>query len=577
MKIYHLIFIFLVLGSTGIYAQSSNENKKEWKSADWNLRRAEQLLYSNRDSAEIYAKRALQTGKELKDNKLKARAYLNLSNISHRNNDLPKSFEYVELAEIVASEIEDDDLLATANFQRGTLFMVIGNEEMAIELLGAAKKAFIKAKDSANLAVTLNSLSLMYKRSGNMDKAISTIKQSIKINRAVGRKHALAASLGNLSSYYTAKGDMESALTCIQETLKLFIEIQGHSEISRSLVYIGELYLLDKNYDSCMVYLDRAEEIIETHSLTDAWIDLWTVRGEYEMEMQQYSSALPLFKNAYEMSKEIGISELVKASLEKMYESAKKMGNTKLALDYLERFKTMSDSLEEISGKEALMSLELNQKFEHEQSLIEIERNELLIKEENDQLILTKKNYLIVNLILIGLLIIFIAFILIRKKQKTIGKKEDQKQVLNDELELRNKELVSSAIQILRKSEEMKQTISSLNELNERATPEDSQLLLSIIRKLKMELEHSSWEEFEVPFKQLHSRFYTNLIEKYPELTRAEIKVCSLLKLNLDTKQISSILHKTPASIEVDRSRIRKKMGLTNKKISLPRHINTNV
>ena len=148
--------------------------------------------------------------------------------------------------------------------------------------------------------------------------------------------------------------------------------------------------------------------------------------------------------------------------------------------------------------------------------------------------------------------------------------KEEQKQELNDELELRNKELVSSAIQILRKSEEMKQTISSLQELNERANPEDSELLLTVIRKLKMELEHSSWEEFEVPFKQLHSRFFTKLVELYPELTRAEIKVCALLKLNLDTKQISSILHKTSASIEVDRSRIRKKMRLTNSKTSLP-------
>ena len=148
---------------------------------------------------------------------------------------------------------------------------------------------------------------------------------------------------------------------------------------------------------------------------------------------------------------------------------------------------------------------------------------------------------------------------------------------MNDELELRNKELVSSAIQILRKSEEMKQTISSLQEINERASPEDTKLLLSVIRKLKMELEHSSWEEFEVPFKQLHSKFYTKLVEKYPELTRAEVKVCALLKLNLDTKQISSILHKAPASIEVDRSKIRKNLGVTNTKTSLHRHISTNI
>lgn len=577
MKALLFIIIILFISPFQSHSQGSKTHTKERKAVKTNLQKASDFLFTNLDSAEIYASRALKIAKEIKDNELKAKSYLNLSNVFHRQNNLPKAFEYVELAEIVGEEIEDSKILALANFQRGTLFMVIGNEEKAIELLGLAQKHFIKSKDSANLSVTYNSLSLLYKRTGDTEMAFSMIKKSIKISRETDQKYSLAASLGNLSSYYNEKGDNESALTSIKETLKIFVELKSYGGIARSLTYIGQLYLDEKNYDSCVAYLNRAESIIDANELTDPKLDLWTLKADYEMEMHQYAKALEYYKEAYALASDFGISQLMKYSLEDMYKSAKAMGNSSLALEYLERFKNMSDSLETISGKEALKALELNQQFEHEQSLIEIERNELITKKENAELIVSKKNYLILSLILAGLVIAFIAYLLIRNKEKLIGRKEDQKQELNDELELRNKELVSSAIQILRKSEEMKQTISSLNELNERATPADSQLLLTIIRKLKMELEHSSWEEFEVPFKQLHSRFYTKLIQMYPELTRAEIKVCSLLKLNLDTKQISSILHKTPASIEVDRSRIRKKMGLTNTKISLPRHINTNI
>lgn len=575
MKYFHIALLLFI--SVHAFSQNGDASKTKRKLIVENLAKANKFYYTDLDSAVFYAKKVLVDAKKFKENALKAKAYLTLSNIHHRNNDLPKSFEYVELAEIVGNELDDLDLLAKSNFQKGTLFMVIGNNEKAIEYLSAAQEFCIENKDSSTLAVTYNSLSLIYKRTGNIDKAISTINKSIKLSRANGQFYSLAISLGNLSQYFSLKGDPESALTSIRETLKLFVNLNSYGEIARSYVSIADLYLQEKNYDSCVINLNRAEEIIVLNGLKDPYLDLWTTKADYEMSMHQFDKALQYYNSAYALSKEFGISELMKSSLENMYKSAKASGNISLALNYLEQFKNMSDSLEKISGREALVSLELNQNFENKQRLSEIEKNELIIKEENGQLIISRKNYLILSLILAGFLVIFIAYLLVRRKTKAIGHKEEQKQELNDELELRNKELVSNAIQILRKNEEMKQTISSLQELNKRATPIDSKLLLYVIRKLNFELEHSTWEEFEVPFKQLHSRFYTNLIEKYPELTGAEIKVCALLKLSLDTKQISSILHKTPASIEVDRSRIRKKMGLINSKLSLTRHIITSI
>nr|AOE13820.1 hypothetical protein [uncultured bacterium] len=572
--LYAFILVFLPLIS---YGQSEAGPKKEQTAIKANLTKANRCAISKLDSAKIYTNRALSDAKRIGNNTLKASAYLILSIVYQRENNLTKAFEYVDLARIVASEIESKDKIALANFQEGTLFLVIGNDERAIQLLGAAKYHFIEEKDSANLASTFNSLSLIYKRSGNMEKAISMIKESIKINREANMQYGLAAGLANLSEYYSSKGDTKKALKSVRETLDIFTKMNSKAEISLSLIAIADLYLAEKEYDSCLYYLKNAEDIIVEYNLGDPKIDLWIVKAQYEVEINNHSKALEFYTKAHELATDFGMSQFMKSTIEGMYKSAKASGKTKLALDYLEKFKNLSDSLERVSGSEALVSLELNDKFKHEQRLNQIEKDKLKTDRKNDDLILAKKNYLILILILAALLILFMAYILVRRKTKTIDDKEEQKQELNDVLELRNKELVSSAIQILRKSEEMKKTISSLQEINERANPEDSQLLLTVIHKLKMELEHSSWEEFEVPFKQLHSRFFKKLVEIYPELTRAEIKVCALLKLNLDTKQISSILHKTSSSIEVDRSRIRKKMGLTNTKTSLPRHISTNI
>ena len=57
--------------------------------------------------------------------------------------------------------------------------------------------------------------------------------------------------------------------------------------------------------------------------------------------------------------------------------------------------------------------------------------------------------------------------------------------------------------------------------------------------------------------------------EKYPNLSRNEKEISSLLKLDLSTKQIAQVTGKSPQSIEVARVRLRRKLGINNKKLKL--------
>ena len=574
-----IVFLsFVFFCSLVTNGQDAEERSDGQKRIDSLHRLASTYFRSDADSAVYFAEKALSYAKQEKDARRKAGIYVTLSNIHHRQGDIKKAFEYIELAEIVSHECDDEFLTYRVKSQKGALFSNIGNVDAAVRHLAEAEKGFTELGDSSSLAVTLNAMSSIYAKSGDYDQAIDLIHRAIGINRESGRKRSLGANLGNLALYYQDTGEYEKAKKEMRNAIRLFKEVGSMQEMSSSVLALAGINIEQKHYDSALLYMNEAADLILDSENPTGKIDYWNMRGGYEMnQLKNYDKAYKLFKQSYALSQQIGIPELTVKALQGLYESSKFAGNNSQALVHFEQFKKLSDSLAEISGDHALMAMELNQRFEHEQKLAAIEKQELETKRQNTELAAEKKNYIILSLILAGILIAFVAIILVRRKQRTIKEGEQQQQQLSDELELRNKELVSSAIQILRKNEEMKKTIASLEELNERAEPEDSMLLLTIIRKLKFELEHSSWEEFEVPFKKLHMSFYNKLVEKYPELTRAEIKVCSLLKLNLDTKQISSILHKTPASIEVDRSRIRKKMGLTNTKTSLTRHINTNI
>jgi DNA-binding CsgD family transcriptional regulator len=86
--------------------------------------------------------------------------------------------------------------------------------------------------------------------------------------------------------------------------------------------------------------------------------------------------------------------------------------------------------------------------------------------------------------------------------------------------------------------------------------------LLGVISNIDIQMNQNTMEDFEKYFIEVHPEFFSRLKQRYPELTPAEQKVCALLRLNLNSKEIASLTHKTTRSVETIRTTIRKKMGL---------------
>lgn len=137
-------------------------------------------------------------------------------------------------------------------------------------------------------------------------------------------------------------------------------------------------------------------------------------------------------------------------------------------------------------------------------------------------------------------------------------------------IEMQNKELASYAIQ-LAKQNEVSKNISknvffALRDVNE----ENRKKLKLLVKSLKIASKpQNAWKEFELRFNEVHVDFAKSLQAKYPELSRTEIRVCSLLRLSLSSKEIAQRSFRT---VEKTRSNIRKKMGL-EKEQNLTSHI----
>ncbi|OFX53623.1 MAG: hypothetical protein A2046_14095 [Bacteroidetes bacterium GWA2_30_7] len=132
-------------------------------------------------------------------------------------------------------------------------------------------------------------------------------------------------------------------------------------------------------------------------------------------------------------------------------------------------------------------------------------------------------------------------------------------------INLKNRELTTAAMKLIKANEYDSKLIERLKEIKENITHCEQfidEKLNDLIHEVFLRKKENSWLQFEEYFKMVNPEFNFKLLSNHPELTPAEIKLCTLLRLNINTKDISSILSLSQESIRVSRTRLRKKLNL---------------
>lgn len=126
----------------------------------------------------------------------------------------------------------------------------------------------------------------------------------------------------------------------------------------------------------------------------------------------------------------------------------------------------------------------------------------------------------------------------------------------------KNQELSASMLQQSRLAELYSQINKKLFKLKEQY-PETEEIVNDITGNISVQLIEEGWKRFEEYFSDTHSSFYNNISQTHKNLTPSEIRLCTLLRLNMNSKEIAAFVHQEEASVRVSRSRLRKKIGLS--------------
>jgi len=139
---------------------------------------------------------------------------------------------------------------------------------------------------------------------------------------------------------------------------------------------------------------------------------------------------------------------------------------------------------------------------------------------------------------------------------------EEQRSRTSDELEMSRRQLTSTALIMARKRDAadlLKTEVFSIEE-NAPLSGLAKKKLLRIIDQIANE--EDEWVLFQQQFEQLEPFFLQNILHDFPALTPSDLKILTLIRMNVDSKEISTILRISTQSTNTARYRLRKRLGL---------------
>ena len=70
------------------------------------------------------------------------------------------------------------------------------------------------------------------------------------------------------------------------------------------------------------------------------------------------------------------------------------------------------------------------------------------------------------------------------------------------------------------------------------------------------------WSRFKLHFTSVHPDFFMKLKERAADLTENDLRLCAYISIGMRAKQIAEMLNISPDSVNSNRYRLRKKLGL---------------
>ena len=438
------------------------------------------------------------------------------------------------------------------------------------EALACHFKALDLAKDTKSpyLPATLLNIGLIYHDQKEYHEALNYYFQCKERAEALNSTEWVAKAVTNIGIVYKESKRYNEAIRYLTLSLEKKTLLQNDLSLSATLSEIADTYKEMQQYNTALEYLDRAE--VFKVKVNDTWglVFVNNVRAQIHIAQRDFKQAESILKKNLARTGESGSTNR-SSVYERFYDLYNAQGDYKQALAWHVKKTAYEDSL--FNEKKSKQLAELQTLYD----VANKEKEIALLEKKNEEERFVKKTILLIagSLAMITLLLFYLFRLRIKKRQELnrvqlrlqqqeIENARLREEELQKEIEFKNKELASYTINFVQKSElmdELKQTIQSIKADDDQVNRQLTGLTRLVESSYQVDRE---WEDFRLQFENVHPGFFKNLKERCPELSSGDLKLCALLKLNMNMKEAARVLGISPESVKTARYRLRKKLGL---------------
>jgi len=429
-----------------------------------------------------------------------------------------------------------------------------GNYSAAISKLLLAAKTPENDKSLSTLISIYNSLGYNYKAVNELDAAKEFYLKARTLAKKTGGKITLTMVDNNLGSVYRILNQFDSAIFYYNEASQLLSDSGNKFFMAQNLTNLGNLLEQLGDYPQAKNYFEQCLTLSENAGIRYGVLISKLNLGNVHRLIQEFDQSESFLNQALAMALDMGLKREQAHAFEHLSWLGRDRRDFKSAYEFLEKQYVLKDSLTNESVKK--QANELRGRYEFE-------------KKENEIIILSSQKLyqqLVITSLAIGFLVLFLLVQWWRSKNKLL-KKEMEKDLLREkflkeELENKDKELANQAKQLLKVHQKLEDTEQKLSELyktdvktKDKLNKPANSLVLNPLKDLI--------KDFEQRFTADNQDFFKILLEKYPDLSLSELRICAYMRLNLSNKELAQVLKKSVRTIETYRTDIRKKMKLS--------------
>ncbi len=173
--------------------------------------------------------------------------------------------------------------------------------------------------------------------------------------------------------------------------------------------------------------------------------------------------------------------------------------------------------------------------------------------------------YAVIFILIVWAIYIFVRFEI--RRHKEMISLEIKQSSLESELDYKSHELMLTMRHMIMKDEILNDLQKQINAVKELSSKYPVKYINNMERIMNrgLGLDNAEWENAIQNLKLSQQGFFKFLKERYPELTPNDLRLCSFLRLNFNSKEIARLLNISNRGVETNRHRLRKKMNLGKK------------